>query len=447
MTDAGVHGSKKWNCLQDDSLDYFSKEANKYALLTHEQEKEYGKQMFFYKREIVSILLELPRYEGGLEDRLEKVHDKKKSSARTQIILREPPKDNVIKTKLGTCLETVQKINDYLNDTSRSEHQISAKKENKLALLNEFKYSHKFISDLVATVKKIEQSDNSTDFGREYSKIRKKFNGRYSGQVQRINTLAGQYSDVFNKLFNANLRLVLSVANKYRRRTGMAYIDIIQEGCLGLMNAVDRYDHSRGFKFSTYATHWIMQAITRALCEKTRTIRITVHTIEKLGKYYKARKTLSLTGEEPTIEALSLETGMSTEKLKELTKINTRNPISLDIVNDTEDGEGGTFADYIEDKKAEDPLVYAQKQNLRDRIREILGTLPRTERRIIELRYGLNGPPSTLKEVTGTSFPVSRERIRQIQASAIRRLQHPVRSRKLIGLLDKASADEARQKS
>ena len=440
MTDAGVHGSKKRNCLQDDSLDYFSKEANKYALLTHEQEKEHGKQMFWYKRQIISLLSELPRYEGGLEERLEKASDSEYAVDRIRAIIREENNDNYARTRLETCLQTVQKIDKYLKDRTfkRSRHQIIAKKENKLALLNEFKYTRRFINNLVATVKKIEQSDDSTYFGRKYSKIRKKFNGRYSGQVQRINSLAGQYSDVFNKLFNANLRLVLSVANKYRLRTGMAYIDTIHEGCLGLMNAVDRYDHSRGFKFSTYATHWIMQAITRALCEKTRTIKITVHTIEKLGKYYKARKTLSLTGEEPTIEALSLKTGMSTEKLKELAKINTKDPISLDIVNETEDGEGRTFAEFIEDKKAEDPLVYAQKQNLRDRICEILGTLPRRERRIIELRYGFNGPPTTLKEVTDTSFPVSRERIRQIQASAIRRLQHPVRSRKLIGFLDKA---------
>ncbi len=433
----------KYQSSQDDSVDYFSEEAKKHPLLSHQQEMNYGKQMFWYKKQIISLLSELPRYEGGLEDRLEKARDETKSAARTSIIIRKPPIDKVIKTKLGICLETVRRINNYLEtyDDGHSEYQTLVKRRNKQELINEFKFTHKFISDLVATVKKIEQSDDSTEFGKKYSQIRKVFNEKYSRQIQRMYFLNEQYSEVFNAFFNANLRLVLSIANKYRHRTGMAYIDIIHEGCIGLMIALDRYDYARGFKFSTYATHWIRQTITRALCEKTRTIRITVHTIEKLGKYHKARKTLFLAEEEPTIEALSLETGMSAEELNKLIKINTKKPISLDIVIDTEDGEGGTFAEFIEDKKAEDPIENAQKQDLRDRIFETLRTLTRRERKILELRYGLNGPPSTLKEVA-EDFPVSRERVRQIQSSAIRRLQHPLRREKLEVFLENAGSDK-----
>jgi RNA polymerase primary sigma factor len=242
-----------------------------------------------------------------------------------------------------------------------------------------------------------------------------------------------EYEQAKRELSGGNLRLVVSIAKKYRNR-GLNFLDLIQEGNTGLMRAVDKYEHRRGFKFSTYATWWIRQAITRAIADQARTIRIPVHMIETMSKLRNvSKKLLQEMGREPTIEETAIAAGITYEECKRVLKI-SRQPISLDRpVGESEDSY---FGDFIEDNSVESPVNAATNEMLKDKIEGVLKTLTYREREIIKLRYGLgDGYTYTLEEV-GRIFKVTRERVRQIEAKAVRKLQHPVRSRQLEGFLD-----------
>ncbi len=244
-----------------------------------------------------------------------------------------------------------------------------------------------------------------------------------------------EYEHAKRELSGGNLRLVVSIAKKYRNR-GLSFLDLIQEGNTGLMRAVDKYEHRRGFKFSTYATWWIRQAITRAIADQARTIRIPVHMIETMSKLRNvSKKLLQDMGREPTIEETAKAAQISYEECKRVLKI-SRQPISLDRpVGESEDSY---FGDFIEDNSVDSPVNAATNEMLKDKIEGVLKTLTYREREIIKLRYGLgDGYTYTLEEV-GRIFKVTRERVRQIEAKAVRKLQHPVRSRQLEGFLDGA---------
>ena len=252
-------------------------------------------------------------------------------------------------------------------------------------------------------------------------------------RLRTIDRVFGQYEQTKRTLSSANLRLVVSIAKKYRNR-GLSFLDIIQEGNTGLMKAVDKYEHRRGYKFSTYATWWIRQAITRAIADHARTIRIPVHMIDTMSRLRTASKTLlQKLGREPTVEEIAEEAAMSIEEARRVLKI-SRHPISLDRpIGESEDSY---FGDFIEDDGVDSPVASATQEMLKERIDVVLKTLSYREREIIKLRYGIgDGYTYTLEEV-GRIFKVTRERVRQVEAKAIRKMQHPVRARKLEGFLD-----------
>jgi len=252
-------------------------------------------------------------------------------------------------------------------------------------------------------------------------------------RLRAIDRVFNQYEHAKRTLSSANLRLVVSIAKKYRNR-GLSFLDIIQEGNTGLMRAVDKYEYRRGYKFSTYATWWIRQAITRAIADHARTIRIPVHMIETMSRLRTANKVLvQKFGREPTIEELADEAEMSIDETNRVVKI-SKHPISLDRpIGESEDSY---FGDFIEDDEVDSPVASATQEMLKERIDMILKTLSYREREIIKLRYGIgDGYTYTLEEV-GRIFKVTRERVRQVEAKAIRKLQHPVRSRRLEGFLD-----------
>jgi RNA polymerase primary sigma factor len=252
-------------------------------------------------------------------------------------------------------------------------------------------------------------------------------------RVEIVKKRFAEYEEAKRALSGGNLRLVVSIAKKYRNR-GLSFLDLIQEGNTGLMRAVDKYEYRRGYKFSTYATWWIRQAITRAIADQARTIRIPVHMIETMSKLRNvSKKLLQEMGREPTIEETARAAGISVEETRRVLKI-SRHPISLDRpVGESEDSY---FGDFIEDNSAESPVSAATQEMLKDKIEQVLKTLTYREREIIKLRYGLgDGYTYTLEEV-GRIFKVTRERVRQIEAKAVRKLQHPVRSRQLEGFLD-----------
>jgi len=255
----------------------------------------------------------------------------------------------------------------------------------------------------------------------------------FKKDVKMLQRWMDKSQEAKREMVESNLRLVISIAKKYTNR-GLSFLDLIQEGNMGLMKAVEKFEYRRGYKFSTYATWWIRQAVTRAIADQARTIRIPVHMIETINKVLRGAKKLMMeTGREPSPEELAKELGITPERVREIYKI-AQHPISLQA----EVGDGGEsqFGDFLEDTGADSPAEATGYSILKDKMGEVLATLNDRERKVLIQRFGLlDGKPKTLEEV-GVEFNVTRERIRQIEAKALRKMRHPIRSKQLKAFLD-----------
>ena len=301
--------------------------------------------------------------------------------------------------------------------------------ENNIAVLSEEdegqESDEKIILDDNTLTKDLTINDPVRMYLKEIGQIKLLTLEEESALADRI--LAGDL-EAKNILAESNLRLVVSIAKRYVGR-GMLFLDLIQEGNIGLMKAVDKFDVSKGYKFSTYATWWIRQAITRAIADQARTIRVPVHMVETINKLARVQRQLTLElNREPSEEELAKKMGISVEKIREIYKI-SQDPVSLETPIGEEDDSH--LGDFIKDERNQSPEEFATNEMLKDEISEVLLTLTEREEKVIRLRFGLeDGKPRTLEEV-GQMFGVTRERIRQIEAKALRKLRHPSRSRKL----------------
>lgn len=463
--------AKRAEGTPDDPVRMYLKEMGSVPLLTREEEVEISKRIEKAQIQIERIILRF-RYSakeaisiaGYLisgKDRFDKIISEKE--------VEDKPKYLKLLPKLADLLKEEDQILERLLVSLRTS-SLSKAEEAKIndeiekcrirtqAYLRRFHCRHNIIEDFGEVIFKgydrfltLEKDHNELKVRAERNKFAAAKLSAAKRKLAKREIAAGRTLEEFKKdvrmlqrwmdksqeakreMVESNLRLVISIAKKYTNR-GLSFLDLIQEGNMGLMKAVEKFEYRRGYKFSTYATWWIRQAVTRAIADQARTIRIPVHMIETINKVLRGAKKLMMeTGREPTPEELANELGLTPERVREIYKI-AQHPISLQA----EVGEGGEsqFGDFLEDTGVESPAEATGYSILKDKMNEVLTTLTDRERIVLIQRFGLlDGKPKTLEEV-GVAFNVTRERIRQIEAKALRKMRHPIRSKQLRAFLD-----------